>query len=128
VLDGSCLCGSIRYEIQGEIGPSVHCHCVQCRKASGASVTTNANVATDGFRFVEGEALVGEFESSPGNVRCFCTKCGSQLIKRVAANPSVLRLRLGTLDSDPRTKPAAHIFLRSKAPWTVITDDLPQHQ
>ena len=66
MLQGSCLCGSIRYEIQGELGPSVYCHCVQCRKASGASVTTNAGVATGDFRFVKGEALVGEFESSPG--------------------------------------------------------------
>lgn len=127
MLEGSCLCGSVRYEIQGELGPSVHCHCVQCRKASGASVTTNASVAASDFRFVQGEALVGEFESSPGNIRCFCTKCGSPLIKRIAADPSKLRFRLGTLDSDPKTRPAAHIFLRSKAPWTVITDDLPQH-
>ena len=24
---GSCLCGGIRYEIQGEIGEIVQCHC-----------------------------------------------------------------------------------------------------
>ena len=44
MLEGSCLCGSIRYEIQGKLGPSLHCHCVQCRKASGASFATNASV------------------------------------------------------------------------------------
>jgi hypothetical protein len=101
---------------------------VQCRKGSGASFATNASVAAEEFRFVEGESLLGQFESSPGQFRCFCTRCGSPLIKRIEAKPETLRLRLGTLDSDPETTPAAHIFLRSRAPWTVITDDLPQHE
>ena len=77
MLAGSCLCGSVRYEVDGELGPSVHCHCGQCRKASGASFATNASVAADDFRFVDGESLVGRFESSPGQFRCFCTRCGS---------------------------------------------------
>ena len=126
MLEGSCLCGGVRYEIDGKLGPSIHCHCGQCRKASGASFTTNASVRTADFRFVEGKSLVREFESSPGQFRCFCTRCGSPLIKRIAAKPEELRLRLGTLDSDPGTKPAAHIFFSFKAPWTAITDDLPQ--
>jgi hypothetical protein len=75
---------------------------------------------------VEGEPLVGSFESSPGTFRCFCTRCGSQLIKRYAHNPDEVRLRLGSLDSDPHVAPIAHIFVGSKAPWTAITDDLPQ--
>lgn len=128
MLQGSCLCGGVRYEIRGTLGPSVYCHCVQCRKASGASFTTNASVGAADFGFVEGESLVGRFESSTGQFRCFCTRCGSPLIKVIQAKPGEIRLRLGTLDSDPETTPAAHIFVRSKAPWTTITDDLPQHE
>ena len=128
MLLGSCLCGGVRYEISGTLGPSLYCHCGQCRKASGASCTTNASVPASDFRFVEGEALVGQFESSPGQFRCFCSRCGSPLIKRFAAKPEEVRLRLGTLDSDPETNPAAHIFVSFRAPWTVITDDLPQHE
>ena len=126
MLEGSCLCGGVRYKISGKLGPSVYCHCGQCRKASGASFTTNASVPASDFRLVNGESLVGEFESSPGQFRCFCTRCGSPLIKRIAAKPEEVRLRLGTLDSDPETNPAAHIFVSFKAPWTTITDDLPQ--
>jgi hypothetical protein len=126
MLKGSCLCGGVRYAISGKLGPSVHCHCGQCRKASGASFATNASVRASDFRFIDGETLVGEFESSPGQFRRFCTRCGSPLIKRIAAKPEEVRLRLGTLDSDPKTVPAAHIFVSFKAPWTAITDDLPQ--
>jgi hypothetical protein len=126
MLKGSCLCGGVRYEIAGTLGPSVHCHCSQCRKASGASFATNASTPSGAFRFVAGESLVGRWESSPGQYRCFCTRCGSPLIKRIDAKPDEIRVRLGTLDSDPETTPAAHIFVGSKAPWTIITDDLPQ--
>ena len=126
MLEGSCLCGGVRYEINGKLGPSVHCHCGQCRKASGASFTTNASIPAGDFRFVDGESLVGRFESSPGQFRCFCTRCGSPLIKLITAKPDEVRLRLGTLDSDPGTTPAAHIFVSFKAPWTEITDDLPK--
>lgn len=128
MIRGSCLCGEIRYEISGELSPAVHCHCAQCRKASGASFTTNASVAAEAFRFLSGEMLVGEFESSPGTFRRFCTRCGSPLVKRYADKPDLLRLRLGTLDTDPGVSVAAHIFVGSKAPWIRIADDIPQHE
>jgi hypothetical protein len=50
------------------------------------------------------------------------------LIKRYVDKPEEVRIRLGTLDSDPETTPAAHIYVGSKAPWTSITDDLPQFE
>jgi hypothetical protein len=127
VLRGSCLCGGVRYEVSGELSPATHCHCSQCRKASGTSFATNASVAADAFRFVEGEDLVGEWESSPGQFRRFCTRCGSPLVKRYAEKPELLRLRLGTLDTDPEVTVAGHFFVGSKAPWLEIADDLPQY-
>ena len=128
MLQGSCLCGGVRYEISGELSPATHCHCPQCRKASGASFATNVSVSADAFHFLTGESLVGEFESSPGQFRRFCTRCGSPLVKRYTDKPDLLRLRLGTLDTNPGVSVAAHIFVRSKAPWMQIADDIPQHE
>jgi hypothetical protein len=128
MLKGSCLCGAVRYEVGALIEPMVHCHCSQCRKSAGASFTTNASVRSAAFRWTEGEAFVGSFESSPGVKRCFCTRCGSPLIKRKEAEPATLRLRLGTLDSDPGIRPAAHIYVNDRAPWTEIEDGLPQYE
>ncbi len=125
MLKGSCLCGGIRYEIDNEIGPITNCHCSQCRKASGASFATNASVPAASFRFITGAELLREWESSPGKRRCFCGRCGSPILKRSDDTPETLRLRLGTLDSDPRRKPSKHIYVGSKAPWVEITDDLP---
>lgn len=105
------------------------CHCVQCRKASGAEFATNASVPRETFRIVEGEPLLGAWESSPGCARVFCARCGSPLFKRSAAHPDQVRLRLGCLDDDELdARPSWHVFVRSKPRWSEITDDLPQYE
>jgi len=48
----------------------------------------------------------------------------------VQRNPQVLTeygIALATLDDDPGVRPACHSFVRSKAPWFEITDELPQY-
>ncbi len=97
-LRGSCLCGGVRYETTGPFELVARCHCVECRKASGAEFATNATVAASGFRVLEGDLLVVRFESSPGQYRCFCGRCGSPLWKRFDDEPERVRLRLGLLD------------------------------
>jgi hypothetical protein len=125
-LTGSCLCGGVRYEVDGRLGPVVHCHCVSCRKAQGGAFTTGAPVRTKYFRLLSGAELVVEFESSPGKKRCFCRSCGSPLWSRRDAEPDSLRIRMGLLDSDPERRPLGHIWVGEKAPWYEIADDLPR--
>jgi hypothetical protein len=123
MLEGSCACGRIRYELRG---PLAHCHCWQCRKHSGASFGTTAAVMTSELQIVAGEELLSSWESSPGVYRCFASCCGTPILKRRDALPALLALRLGTLDSDPGRRVEKHIFVSSKAPWVEIGDDLPQ--
>ena len=35
VFQGSCLCGTVSYEITGTPFDFFHCHCQRCRKANG---------------------------------------------------------------------------------------------
>jgi len=128
MLSGSCLCGAIRYEIDGKIGPVGHCHCVTCRKAQGGAFVTNAPVRSKYFRLTSGADSVAEFESSSGKKRCFCRTCGSPLWSHRESEPEIVRIRLGLLDSDPERRPLAHVWVSEKAPWYDITDDLPRSQ
>ncbi|MDD2841396.1 MAG: GFA family protein [Tolumonas sp.] len=127
MLKGSCLCNAIQYEIQGELGPTMMCHCSKCRKANGSAYAINAAVKTDQFHFIKGQELVSEFESSPGVFRSFCKQCGSPLLSRRPSQPDIVRLRIGTLDTPVDVKPLAHIFVGSKASWDEIHDDIPQY-
>jgi len=127
MLKGSCLCNSLQYEIDGELGPIVMCHCSNCRKANGSAFATNSPIDKKAFRWTGATDALGEYQSSPGVFRQFCRNCGSQLLSRRDAMPDVLRLRIGTLDTKIASKPAMHIFVGSKAEWFDITDHLPQH-
>ena len=126
MLHGRCLCGKIVYEIDGEVGPIDLCHCSFCRRASGSAFASNATISAASFKLRSGKSLLREYESTPGKLRSFCSNCGSPIYARVPALPDILRIRVGTLTSDPVSRPSGHFDVDSKAPWFSITDDLPQ--
>ncbi|MGH8493715.1 MAG: GFA family protein [Moraxellaceae bacterium] len=125
---GSCLCGGVTYELRGELGPIVFCHCSRCRKAQGSAFGTNSPVRKDEFHLLSGQDLLREYESSPGKHRVFCSHCGSPVFSRNKALPHLLRLRIGLLDSTVDARPVAHIYASSHAEWEEILDSLPQYE
>ena len=125
-VKGSCLCGQIRYRINGPLTGTLNCHCTMCRKAHGAAFRTRAAVKTEDFEWLAGEHLLTRYQSSPGLHKTFCSVCGSNLVTIIDSSPEWLGFPLGTLDDDPGVKPKFHVFVGSKAPWHDITDDLPQ--
>ena len=128
MLTGSCLCGGVKYEINGEITAVTNCHCSLCRKMSGSAFASGATIPASSFVFTSGENLLKQWESSPGYQRVFCGRCGSPILKRKIKEPENLRLRVGTLDTDPGVTMSKHTHVRSKAPWVEIKDGLPQSE
>lgn len=126
MLEGSCLCGTVRYRIDGGLGPIVLCHCSMCRKAQGSAFAANAPVPAAAFRIVAGEGALRAYRSSPQKERLFCGTCGSPIFSRRDGAADV-RVRLGTLDTPITARPSAHIHAASKASWWEIDDDLPRH-
>jgi hypothetical protein len=127
MIRGSCLCGSVRYEVHGSLGRVSHCHCSMCRKAHGAAFATYSRVESGDFVLVSGAGDIASYQSSPEVTRTFCKRCGSTLQFISTKRPGSFSLALGTLDDDPGVRASLHIFVGSKAPWFDITDDLPQH-
>ena len=127
MLTGHCLCGSVRYEISGEPLALLYCHCEECRRATGSSLNTSIFVRRGDFRIASGDDALSFYESSSGNRRHFCSRCGSPVFKNFPIPGDLLTVRAGTLDSDPGIRPSAHIWVSEKAPWHEITDGLPQH-
>lgn len=125
---GGCLCGSVRFEIKGEIRNIVYCHCSQCRKAQGSAFATNGIVNARDFKILSGANSLTGYESTPGQTKYFCKTCGSPILSKTESRPDQVRVRLGTIDSDILERPMAHIFVTSKANWEQITGDLPQYE
>ena len=126
MYSGGCLCGKVRFEITAEIEDIVYCHCSLCRKAQGSAFASNGNVDARAFRFIAGEDLLNGYEATPGQVKYFCSNCGSPIISKKVSVPEKVRVRLGAIESDISERPQAHIFVGSKANWETIAGELPQ--
>ena len=74
---GSCLCGAVSFEVEGELAPGDACHCAQCRRWSG-HYWASTNVPRDRLT-VRGMDKVSWFQSSEKIRRGFCGNCGSVL-------------------------------------------------
>lgn len=123
---GSCLCGTLQYEITEPFNFMANCHCSRCRRHHGAPFATYLGAPLTGFKWISGKDNVAEYQSADGGPRRFCKTCGS-----VAPMPNeqmgMVMLTAGNIDEDPELRPQFHIFVGSKTPWYEITDDLPQH-
>ena len=112
MVQGTCLCSGIAWEVSGDFTRMSHCHCSRCRKAHGAAFATFIAASADGFRWLRGRELIQRGEPTPGGVRPFCSRCGSV----VATEPANARVFIpaGCLDDDPGIRPERHIFVASK--------------
>ena len=95
-VSGSCLCGGVRFEIDGILTPIQYCHATRCRKASGSAFAAEAAARASDLRWTRGADLVSVFEAPllrepPAYRHAFC-----------------------------------HIFVGQNPGWHLITDDLPR--
>lgn len=127
MVQGVCLCGAVRYEIDGPFRNLTHCHCSMCRKHHGAPFSTFAGAPLAGFRWLSGEDRVTHYESSANARRSFCGTCGS-VTPMLMAEMGMVFAPAGNLIGDLGVRPQAHIFVGSKAPWYTITDNLRQYE
>ena len=125
--NGSCLCGAVKYTIEGGIDSIIHCHCSLCRKSSGTAYATNGFVQTDDFVIHKGQDNLTSFAFKPGRYRHFCTTCGSPIYSSNDDDPSRIRIRAGLIESDISERPIAHIFTASKANWDTVGDAVPSY-
>lgn len=125
MLTGGCLCGKIRYEISGAAIGTTVCHCVDCRRASGAPLIGWMSVARSAFRFVAGTPK--SYASSAQVERCFCPECGTPLMYCNTAFADEVDVATGTLDEPDKALPDHHTWISQRLMWIGLADGLPRH-
>jgi hypothetical protein len=122
---GSCLCGAVRFEVEGDFQRFYLCHCGHCRKDSGSAHAANLFASGADLRWIAGKDLVTRFTlPSTRHTKCFCSTCGSAL-PRVESDGAWLAVPAGSLDSDVTLKPDAHIFGSHRASWDNGLGEIP---
>ncbi len=116
---GSCLCGALRYEVHGEPGNFMLCHCSRCRKSTGSGNASNLFVISDSVQWEGDESLYRSFNLPEAKRfgRSFCTNCGGPLPSYIP-QANVAMIPAGTLDQDIEAKPTARIFCDSRVSWS----------
>lgn len=128
-VKGSCLCGSVRFEITAPPESVGYCHCTRCQKRTGTGSSVGARVHAENFRFLAGEELVKGWRHADGGAeKCFCTSCGGHLFSRSVGDPVVIGVRMAAFDGDVGVTPSYRQYVAYAASWEPIPDDgLPRY-
>lgn len=121
---GGCRCGAVRFEVSAAPHHVSYCHCVDCRRATGAPVSAFVGFPMSAVTFF-GEAP-RLFENGPVT-RSFCGTCGSPISyvdERLAGS---LWFLLGAMEQPERYKPTQHAHVREQLPFVHMPDGLPRH-
>jgi hypothetical protein len=125
---GSCLCGEVTYEIEGEFDNFYLCHCGRCRKDTGSAHAANLFSSTAKLRWLSGQEKSKTFNfRSEGHIKSFCTNCGSAL-PNIQMDGKLLVVPAGSIDSDINIKPQGHIYYASKANWDTELEKVPKFE
>ena len=120
-LFGSCLCGSVRFELSGPITLLEMCHCNRCKKVTGPLSCPRYEFSPRQFSFTSGESSLQTFrlpivERPPPYEHVFCSNCGSPMPFRHKATDTIV-IPAGALEDDPSIDTVRHIYVEHESSW-----------
>jgi hypothetical protein len=120
---GKCLCGSITYELSGDVIATAVCHCDHCQRQSGGAFSVNL-VAHESQLSVSGDLATfedrGEHGDAPYVLRHFCGSCGSPIFSALVETDGVIAVKAGTLDDKADVSPTVEAWCEHKQPWVDL--------
>ena len=122
--EGGCFCGAVRYQAQGEPRALAHCHCLDCRRSSGALFVTWAEYRDEDFRFTAG--VPARRVHPPEVERTFCPACGTTLtFRRKPGQVDITVASMDTLEGLPQEQ--FHLWTVRKPAWLELGGDSPRY-
>ncbi|MES2921110.1 MAG: GFA family protein [Verrucomicrobiota bacterium] len=121
-ISGGCFCGSVRYEATGQPCDITHCHCLDCRRSSGAPFVTWASFQRSGFRFTAGQPRELAWAE---RLRSFCPHCGTPLTFMTDRDAEEIDVTVCSFDQPATVVPADHTWVDDSLPWICLADGLP---
>ena len=123
--EGGCLCGAVRYRVEGEPTASGICHCQTCRRAASAPTLPFAGFTISDFAITQGKPV--EFRSSAHVIRTFCSRCGSPLTYFNEREPDSIDVMTCSLDDPNSLPPTFSVWVSQKLAWDRPARGLPAH-
>jgi hypothetical protein len=122
---GGCLCGAVRYKVDGPLRDVVNCHCSMCQRLHG-SFGPHSKASKASITITHSDGLAW-FKTSDVARRGFCRECGSGLFWEPFEQDAT-GIIAGSLDALTGLTTIGHIFVGEKADFYEITDSFPQFE
>jgi hypothetical protein len=124
IINGSCLCGQVQFQVELPSLWVAHCHCSLCRKAHGAGYVTWVGFDEEKFKCTQKIKKLKWYESSSGAQRGFCTECGSTMFFKSTQWPKEIHITLANLEDKLDKSPQANAYFSSHVEWMPIDETL----
>ena len=125
-ITGGCYCGSVRYEIQGEILNQGVCHCVDCQKLTGGTSWPFLFILSESLKY---QGNVNSFERTAFSGKKvtleFCPKCGTTLFGRPEFWEGCSTVSASTLDNPKHFYPLKHVWTEEAPKWQAFKEGIP---
>ncbi|MCJ1305410.1 hypothetical protein MMC08_008224 [Hypocenomyce scalaris] len=134
-LTGSCGCGTFTWSSTALPSSVVYCHCVTCRKFSGAAFLPFGDFGLDAISWrtdgvtspMPHRDLIKTLSFDDTAQRGSCKTCGTPLFMKYRCQPETIAICMGTMDVESVrgriVNPSAHIFTSQKLPWYDVEND-----
>ena len=120
VHEGGCLCGALRYRVEGEPARSSVCSCTGCQRRTGSAFGFGAYFKAEQVKILRGSTNVYEHRSDESGrwLRFeFCPKCGTHATWTAESLPGMRAIGVGTLDDPKWVKAKRFGWFRSAHSW-----------
>lgn len=123
---GACLCGRVRFALDGPPMMSAFCHCSICRRWTGAAFSMIGFWHPERCS-LESDGRLLERATSSHLTRFRCPECGTPIYNAVRTERLVSNnFMLPLLDRlDEQNRPTCHIYYADRI--ADVADDLPRH-
>ncbi|TIA77650.1 hypothetical protein D6C76_04593 [Aureobasidium pullulans] len=123
MVNGSCLCGDVKFEYQGEPAMKAACHCLPCRKTSGTTNSYNLMIPSDKYKVLSGslKSFTRKGDSGKNVTYNSCQNCPTVLYVQAEALEGLNIVKAGTVDDEDvfnnLGKPKAEIYTKNRPSW-----------
>ncbi len=123
-IKGGCLCGGVRYRLLEAPRQLSDCHCVDCRRASGAPFVTWGSCRRDKIELLSGPVRKVRHAE---RLRSFAGCCGTPLFFEDHEECKWIDVTISTLDQPEAYAPEVAIWTEDRLPWVPLDPARPTH-
>ncbi len=124
VRTATCGCGQLRAEVRGDPVRISVCHCLNCKRRTGAAFSAQARWP-DAQVVVSGESNVWTLTGDSGGRGTFrfCPQCGATIAYVIDAMPGLIAIPIGAFADPGFPAPRFSVYEERMHPWTAIVGD-----